>query len=138
MVQRNRIRKLVSMSIIASSTALMWSDTAITWWSNFLNFAMRVNSTATQIVLDNRPAGDADLHAVVWGICTLLVAFAMNWRNIWRVTTALFVWTVFVELTQPWFTEMRSRQFSDLLGNCLGILLITALVEFTSKVRARR
>ena len=99
---------------------------------------MRVNSTATQNVLDSRPAGDADLHAVVWGICTLLVAYAMDWRDIWRVTTALFAWTVFVELTQPWFTEMRSRQFSDLLGNCLGILLITALVEVTSKARAHR
>ena len=98
---------------------------------------MRVNSTATQSVLDNRPSGDADLHALVWGICTLLIAYALNWRDVRRATTELFVWTVFVELAQPWFTEMRSRQLSDLIGNCFGILLIAVSVEVTAKVRAR-
>ncbi|MFM1838958.1 MAG: hypothetical protein RIS37_224, partial [Actinomycetota bacterium] len=109
-----------------------------TWWSNFLNFAMRVNSTATQSVLDNRPSGDADLHAVMWGFCALLIAYAVNWRDVWRATAGLFVWTVFVELAQPWFTEMRSRQLSDLIGNCFGILLIAVSVEIIAKVRARR
>lgn len=137
-MQRNRTRKLVSAGAIGCSTALMWSDTAITWWSNFLNFAMRVNSTATQSVLDNRPSGDADLHAVVWGFCALLIAYALNWRDVWRATAGLFVWTVFVELAQPWFTEMRSRQLSDLIGNCFGILLIAISVEVIAKVRARR
>lgn len=137
-MQRNRTRELVSAGAIGCSTALMWSDTAITWWSNFLNFAMRVNSTATQSVLDNRPSGDADLHAVVWGFCALLIAYALNWRDVWRATAGLFVWTVFVELAQPWFTEMRSRQLSDLIGNCFGILLIAISVEVIAKVRARR
>lgn len=99
---------------------------------------MRVNSTATQSVLDNRPSGDADLHAVVWGFCALLIAYALNWRDVRRATAGLFVWTVFVELAQPWFTEMRSRQLSDLIGNCFGILLIAISVEVIAKVRARR
>lgn len=116
----------------------MWSDTAIHWWSNMIEFALRINSTATQEVLNSRPSGDADLHAVVWGGCAIAVGLAVNWQKLRFALSALFGWTVCVEIAQPWFTTMRSRQLSDLLGNFLGILVVFVVVEIVRQVRVRR
>jgi hypothetical protein len=116
----------------------MWSDTAISWWSNIIEFALRINSTATQEVLDSRPSGDADLHALVWGGCAVAVGFAVNWQKLRFALITLFGWTVCVEIAQPWFTTMRSRQMSDLLGNSVGILSVLVVVEIVKQVRVRR
>jgi hypothetical protein len=116
----------------------MWSDTAITWWTNIIEFALHVNESATTGVLERRPTGDADLHALVWGACALLVAYAVRAINIRRALLLLFMWTVFVELAQPWFTQLRSRQATDLIGNCVGVLFVFVAAEIIAKVRARR
>jgi glycopeptide antibiotics resistance protein len=55
-----------------------------------------------------------------------------------RALLLLFMWTVFVELAQPWFTQLRSRQASDLIGNCVGVLFVFVAAEIIAKVRARR
>ena len=123
---------------IVAATALMWSDTAITWWTNIIEFALRVNESATTGVLDRRPYGDADLHALVWGVCALLVVSAVKAPFVRYALAILFMWSVFVELAQPWFTELRSRQESDLIGNCVGVLLVIVASEVTAKVRARQ
>jgi hypothetical protein len=138
MVLRNRAYNAGAIVAIVSTTALMWSDTAISWWSNIIEFALRINSTATQEVLDSRPSGDADLHALVWGGCAVAVGFAVNWQKLRFVLITLFGWTVCVEIAQPWFTTMRSRQMSDLLGNSVGILSVLVVVEIVKQVRARR
>lgn len=135
---RNRAYNAGAIVAIGSTTALMWSDTAISWWSNIIEFALRINSAATQEVLDSRPSGDADLHALVWGGCAVAVGFALNWQKLRFALIALFCWTVCVEIAQPWFTTMRSRQVSDLLGNFLGILLVLIAVEIVKQVRVRR
>jgi hypothetical protein len=116
----------------------MWSDTAITWWTNIIEFALRVNESATTGVLERRPTGDADLHALVWGACALLVANAVRAVNIRRALALLFMWTIIVELAQPWFTQLRSRQATDLIGNCVGVLFVFVAAEIIAKVRARR
>lgn len=138
MVLRNRAYNAGAIVAIVSTTALMWSDTAISWWSNIIEFALRINSTATQEVLDSRPSGDADLHALVWGGCAVAVGFAVNWQKLRFVLITLFGWTVCVEIAQPWFTTMRSRQMSDLLGNSVGILSVLVVVEIVKQVRVRR
>lgn len=135
---RNRAYNAGAIVAIVSTTALMWSDTAISWWSNIIEFALRINSTATQEVLDSRPSGDADLHALVWGGCAVAVGFAVNWQKLRFVLITLFGWTVCVEIAQPWFTTMRSRQMSDLLGNSVGILSVLVVAEIVKQVRARR
>lgn len=135
---RNRAYNAGAVVAIVSTTALMWSDTAIHWWSNMIEFALRINSTATQEVLNSRPSGDADLHAVVWGGCAIAVGLAVNWQKLRFAFIALFGWTVCVEIAQPWFTTMRSRQLSDLLGNFLGILVVFVVVEIVRQVRVRR
>ena len=96
-----------------------------------------MNESATTGVLEHRPTGDADLHALVWGACALLVASAVHASNIRRALAMLFIWSVFVELAQPWFTQLRSRQETDLIGNCVGVLLVFVASEVITKVRAR-
>ena len=135
---RSTARSVLAGSAIVAATALMWSDTAITWWTNLIEFALRVNESATTGVLERRPTGDADLHALVWGACALLVAYAVRAITIRRALFLLFMWTVFVELAQPWFTQLRSRQASDLIGNCVGVLFVFVAAEIIAKVRARR
>jgi hypothetical protein len=134
---RSTARSVLAGSAIVVATALMWSDTAITWWTNIIEFALRVNESATTGVLESRPTGDADLHALVWGACALLVAYAVRVITIRRALLLLFMWTVFVELAQPWFTQLRSRQASDLIGNCVGVLFVFVAAEIIAKVRAR-
>jgi hypothetical protein len=137
-MQRSAARSVLAGGAIVVATALMWSDTAIRWWTNIVEFALRVNESATTGVLERRPTGDADLHALVWGACALLVVLAVRAVNIRRALALLFIWTVFVELAQPWFTQMRSRQATDLIGNCVGVLFVFVGVEIIAKVRARR
>jgi len=135
---RSTARSVLAGSAIVAATAVMWSDTAITWWTNIIEFALRMNESATTGVLERRPTGDADLHALVWGACALLVAYAVRAINIRRALLLLFMWTVVVELAQPWFTQLRSRQASDLIGNCVGVVLVLVAAEIIAKVRARR
>ena len=115
----------------------MWSDTAIQWWSDIVAFALRVNEDATTSVMNSRPSGDADLHAVVWGASAALLAFSFT-RLRHRVISlvALLGWTLVVEIGQPWFTELRARQITDLVGNALGVGVVAAVV-FVQQTRNR-
>ena len=137
-MQRNVARSVFAGGAIVAATALMWSDTAITWWSNVIAFALRVNESATTGILEHRPPGDADIHVLVWGSCALLLWNAVRPVHVRRALTLLFIWTVFVELAQPWFTQFRTRQATDLVGNCVGVLSVLVFAEIIAKVRARR
>ena len=121
--------RAVAYLVIGLATALMWSDTAIQWWSDIVAFALRVNEDATTSVMNSRPSGDADLHAVVWGASAALLAFSFTiFRHRVISLAALLGWTIAVEISQPWFTELRSRQPTDLVGNALGVGFVAAVV----------
>jgi len=125
-----RLQKIVSFIVIVCATALMWSDRAIKWWIDIVNFFLRVNYDATTSVMNNRPTGDADLHAVIWGVCAVLVVIAWTTHRKRFVALALLaIWTIFVEITQPWFTDLRARQSSDLIGNVVGIGIVVAVLQ---------
>jgi hypothetical protein len=125
---RRRLRVVALIAIVAA-TALMWSDTAIEWWSDFVSFALRVNQDATTSVMNSRPSGDADLHAVVWGTSAAILAVSCSgFRARIFSLAALASWTIAVEIAQPWFTELRSRQLTDLVGNVVGVGFIAAVV----------
>ena len=125
---RRRLRVVALIAIVAA-TALMWSDTAIEWWSDFVSFALRVNQDATTSVMNSRPSGDADLHAVVWGTSAAILAVSCSgFRARIFSLAALASWTIAVEIAQPWFTELRSRQFTDLVGNVVGVGFIAVVV----------
>ena len=126
----HRLQKIISFVAIVCATALMWLDAAIKWWTNIVNFFLRVNHDATTSVMNNRPSGDADLHAVIWGACAVLVVIAWTTHRNRLVALALLAtWTIFVEIAQPWFTDLRARQASDLIGNIIGIGIILAVVQ---------
>ena len=114
----------------------MWSDNAIRWWNNIVKFFLRVNHEATTSVMNNRPTGDADLHAVIWGACAVLVVIAYStYRMRLLAVLTLALWTLFVEIAQPWFTDLRARQVSDLIGNLVGIGIVVAVVQL-ARVRS--
>ena len=108
----------------------MWSDRAIKWWIDIVNFFLRVNHDATTSVMNNRPTGDADLHAVIWGACAMLAVIAVTTHRKRLVALALLAtWTIFVEISQPWFTDLRARQASDLIGNVVGIGIVVVVLQ---------
>ena len=110
----------------------MWSDSAIRWWSEIVSFFLRANYDATTSVMNNRPTGDADLHAVIWGACALLVVIACTThQNRVRAVLVLAIWSLFVEIAQPWFTDLRSRQASDLIGNFIGAGIVVVVLQLT-------
>jgi len=126
----SRVKWGLASSAVGVTTSLMWSDTAISWWSNIVSFFRRVNHDATTSVMNLRSNGDADLHALLWGITALFVLFACTSRlQRVRVMTLLGVWSVFVEFSQPWFTELRSRQATDLIGNAIGLIGVFVVFE---------
>ena len=138
MTRQVRIRWVLAASAIVVTTSLMWLDSAISWWSNILSLFLRVNEDATTSVMNHRQNGDADLHALLWGITALFVLFACTSRSLrWRATVVLGVWSVFVEISQPWFTELRSRQASDLIGNAIGLIGVFVIFEAIAYRRSR-
>ncbi len=133
MTARLRIKRVLAAIALVATTSLMWSDLAISWWSNIVSFFLRVNYEATTSVMNHRQNGDADLHAIVWGLTALLVLFACTSRSQRAAAMALLgAWSVFVEFSQPWFTDLRSRQASDLIGNAIGIVGVFAVFELFS------
>ena len=80
--------------------------------------------------MNNRPTGDADLHAVIWGACAVLIVIACSTHRIrLSAVLTLALWTLFVEIAQPWFTDLRARQASDLIGNFAGIGIVVAVLQ---------
>lgn len=80
--------------------------------------------------MNHRQNGDADLHAMLWGTTAGLMLFACSSRvQRIRATVLLAAWSIFVEFGQPWFTELRSRQSTDLIGNAIGIIGVFVIFE---------
>jgi len=127
-----RLRTILAIVAVVCATALMWSDSAIRWWSEIVSFFLRANYDATTSVMNNRPTGDADLHAVIWGACALLIVIACTThQNRVRAVLVLAIWSLFVEIAQPWFTDLRSRQASDLIGNFIGAGIVVVVLQLT-------
>lgn len=104
----------------------MWSDGAVDAWGALVKLALTFNAEATTTVMGVRRWGDADLHLVLWGTCTVVVLWACRTRR-QAVTAvlALLIWSGFTELAQPWVTQVRTRQVMDVAGNILGVSLGT-------------
>ena len=132
-------RGALALSAVVGATALMWSDGAVGVWKAIVDFALRSNGAVTETVMGARMWGDADLHVLVWGAVALCVLLAMPSAGArWRATICLVGWSWFVELAQPWFTDIRSRQFVDALGNTIGIVGMFLLMTLWARTRHRR
>jgi hypothetical protein len=128
-------RRVLAFTLLAVVTALMWSDTVIEWWQSTIEFFLRVNEGVTESVLDSRPGNDVDLHVLVWAATSLVFvwAFRAKW---WAVLVALFFWSALVETLQPAFTEIRSRQLADYVGNAIGVAVVALLFALIGRSRS--
>jgi hypothetical protein len=133
------VSRAVAAVAVVGATALMWSDGAVGVWKSIVDFALRSNEAVTSTVMGARQWGDADLHVAVWGAVAVCVLLAMpSPRARWQALVCLLAWSWFVELAQPWFTEIRSRQFVDALGNTVGIIGAYAVMSVVTRVRRAR
>lgn len=114
----------------------MWSDIVIEWWQSILDFFLSVNEDVTESVLESRPGNDADLHVLVWAAVGGVFTWAFRSRRL-VVLALLIVWSALVETMQPVFTDIRSRQVADYMGNAVGIALVALMLGLISSIRRR-
>ena len=127
-------RRALAFLLLAVVTAFMWSDAVIGWWQSTIEFFLRVNEDVTESVMESRPGGDADLHVLVWAMVGMVFAWA--YRAAWPATLlVLLAWSALVETLQPVFTEVRSRQLSDYVGNSIGIVAAGFVVWVFTRLR---
>lgn len=129
-------RRLVAFVVLAVVTAFMWSDAVIEWWQSILDFFLSVNEDVTESVLESRPGNDADLHVLVWAAVGGVFTWAFRSRRL-VVLALLIVWSALVETMQPVFTDIRSRQVADYMGNAVGIALVALMLGLISSIRRR-
>jgi hypothetical protein len=79
------------------------------------------------------PQSDFDVHVVIWAVAALLVGLAMwSWASLVMASAAVLVVSVGLELSQQVFTRSRTVQFTDVMGNTLGVVTGTcAVAAFT-------
>ena len=125
---------MLAFFAVAGATALMWWDGAVALWQEIIAVAFRTNESVTSRVMGVRQWGDADLHVMVWGAVAVCVFFALTTsRGRLFAIMALLIWSVFVEIAQPWFTAVRSRQWVDLAGNFIGILGVFVVLTLITR-----
>jgi hypothetical protein len=134
---RAAVRAAAVVTIVAV-TAVMWSDEAI-GWSNSIIEDLRGAGEGAATVLEHRPKGDLDLHVSSWALVGALSAASFRGRRArWAALAAVLAWSATVESLQPVFTQIRTFQRGDLVGNALGVALVavaTGLVHMRTRRR---
>jgi hypothetical protein len=132
---RAAVRAAAVLAIVVI-TAVMWSDEAI-GWSNSLIEGLSDTGEGASTVLQHRPKGDLDLHLASWALVGALFAASFRERRFrWWSLVGVLVWSASVEALQPVFTEIRTFQPTDLLGNALGVAVAavgTGLVHMRNR-----
>lgn len=131
------IRRTLAVLLLGVVTVLMWSDAVVEWWQSLLEWLLAANESATQSVLDARPASDMDLHVVVWATVAWAMATAFALSR-WRVLVFVGAWSLVVETLQPVFTDIRARQALDYAGNLFGVGAVALVFAVTAGIRRRR
>ena len=120
MTSRTLVRAAALVAIVVV-TVVMWSDEAV-GWSNSIIEGLSGTGQGASTVLEHRPQGDLDLHVASWALVGALWASSFRSRRArWWVLAAVVAWSAAVESLQPAFTEIRTFQRTDLLGNALGV-----------------
>lgn len=127
--------RAAALVVVVVVTVVMWSDEAV-GWSNSMIEVLSGSGHGRSTVLEHRPQGDLDLHVVSWALVGALWASSFRSRRArWWVLAAVAAWSATVESLQPVFTEIRTLQPTDLLGNALGVGVVAVAMGF---VHARR
>ena len=75
------------------------------------------------------PQSDFDVHVIIWAVAALLVGLAMwSWASLAMGSAAVLVASAGVELAQQAFSQSRTLQLQDLMGNILGVAAGTCAV----------
>jgi hypothetical protein len=75
------------------------------------------------------PQSDFDVHVLIWAVATLLVGLAAwSWLSLFLASSTVYASSVVLELAQDAYSRSRTVQFSDVVGNAVGVLIGTALV----------
>ena len=75
------------------------------------------------------PQSDFDIHVLIWGVAALLVGLAAwSWVSLFMASSTVFASSVVLELAQGAYSRTRSVQFSDIVGNALGVVVGTFVV----------
>jgi hypothetical protein len=75
------------------------------------------------------PRSDFDVHVLIWAVAALLVGLAAwSWVSLFMASATVYASSVVLELAQDAYSRSRTVQFSDLVGNAVGVLIGTALV----------
>ena len=134
MTSRTPVRA-TALVVTVLVTAVMWSDEAI-GWSNSIIDGLGGTGQGASTVLERRPKGDLDLHLASWALVAALWAASCRSRRVrWWVLAAVLAWSAAVESLQPVFTEIRTFQRTDLVGNALGVGVVAVAMGL---VHARR
>jgi hypothetical protein len=75
------------------------------------------------------PQSDFNVHVALWAVAALLVGLAMwSWASLVMGSAAVLVTSAGLELAQKAYTQSRTVQFEDLLGNTMGVVIGTGAV----------
>ena len=75
------------------------------------------------------PQSDFDVHVAIWAVAALLVGLAMwSWASLVMGSATVLVAGVALELAQDAYSQSRTVQFEDMLGNTLGVMIGTGAV----------
>ena len=75
------------------------------------------------------PQSDFDVHLVMWCVATVLVGLATwSWLSLFMASSTVLACSVVLEMAQGAYSRTRSVQFSDIVGNTLGVMIGTAVV----------
>ena len=81
------------------------------------------------------PQSDFDIHVLIWGVAAVLVGLAAwSWLSLLMANSTVFASSVVLEMAQGAYSRTRSVQFSDIVGNALGVVVGTCLVAALSVV----
>ena len=81
------------------------------------------------------PRSDFDIHVVIWAVAALLVGLAAwSWLSLLMASTTVFAISVALEMAQGAYSRSRSVEFSDIVGNAVGVVGATVVVAGFSLV----
>ncbi len=75
------------------------------------------------------------MHVLIWGVAALLLGLATwSWLSLFMASSTVFASSVVLEMAQGAYSRSRTVQFSDLVGNAVGVLIGAGLVAAFSLV----
>ena len=75
------------------------------------------------------PRSDFDVHVLIWAVAALLVGLATwSWLSLFMASSTVYASSVVLELAQGAYSRSRTVQFSDLVGNAVGVMIGSGVV----------